>query len=1079
MNVACPHCTQPLEIADEWAGQAVDCPSCQQALTVPAAPAMAVSQVAPNPQGARRSFSAKPPRRGGGGFGKFLLLVIILVGAGSGYLMVHFKESLPQVWNRQTDGVKKSAETPQPMATPTYPPASTSGPETASESMPPPSEASPRMPAPSVAEEPAASPVGPVAWLLEHKERAPKEVVLQRPATLALCENGRRIGSVTVAARTKVQVMGFTKETVSVRVGYAAGEIPVDATNLRVLAKAEQEKGTPSQAASAVQPEQAPQQVSPQQLAPLRVATTLPALRFAHPSIPLTVDDLAAIKANLDKQPWKRGYELLAANGHSQLTYEMQGPFETVTRNPDLNRWVWMSDMEAVYNLALMWYFTGDNAYAQKSHDILLAWATTQKSMGGQESGLMLGDYAYRYAGGADILRGTWPGWTAADTTTVSNYFLNVLWPGTSAWTNVPGPANKGSLNMQAGIAIAVFCHDTAKFNRVIDQYRAYPGSGLLNALPIGQMGETGRDSGHLYGGLLSMAFISEVAWKQGIDLYSELDNRLLAVAEYYARNTLALDNPFVPFGSVDALYWVNANGPYTANRAAFYLIQNAYKNRRGIPTPWIDRKLKEQHVDGNNFLYAKTADVTTATPLAESVRPAVSLASSGLTLTTLGDNSEGSSCSYANGVWTLSGLGNGVWQSAGGSDDCQFAYKQMRGDCAMVAKVTSFTNPGTQAGKCGLMLRDNLSATISKRGLVDVSWDSSGSTAIECRQDGWKENWAGSYFSVRSYTSPLGLPYWLKIERRGTLINTYSSLDGTSWSAMVSADYPNLPSTLYIGLFLCSGYTAPVTATFANVAFTGGSGGLVTTPDAPASVFADASDKAITVRWLPSFGATAYDLLRSTTSGSGYTAIASDLSTARTSYVDTAAAAGTIYYYVVRAKNSAGTSGNSPQFYGSLLPRAMVNLALSGTSTASFNEDSEMEGSAKAFDFDPGTKWFGYDSPEGWIQYDFGRDNAQVVKRYTINSADVADRDPKSWTFLGSQDGSNWTTLDSQSNQSFVTRMGMNTYEIGNTTAFRYYRLDITANNGATGVAVAELGLWGDGVHAIPFSKSLEHGKP
>ena len=35
------------------------------------------------------------------------------------------------------------------------------------------------------------------------------------------------------------------------------------------------------------------------------------------------------------------------------------------------------------------------------------------------------------------------------------------------------------------------------------------------------------------------MAFISEIAWNQGVDLYSELDNRILACGEYYARNTL------------------------------------------------------------------------------------------------------------------------------------------------------------------------------------------------------------------------------------------------------------------------------------------------------------------------------------------------------------------------------------------------------------------------------------------------------------------------------------------------------------------------------------------------------------
>ena len=906
--------------------------------------------------------------------------------------------------------------------------------------------------------------IDPLAWVVEHKEQAPKEITLLRPATLSVSIDGRVIGSVTVPLGAKVQVRGFTAEMADVRVGNATGQVPIAATNLRALAKAEQEKADSNPAAFAVPPQQVP---------PVRPTTKIPTPRFTHPGIPLSAADLAAIKANLGKQPWKRGYELLAADGHSQLTYKMQGPFATVTRNPDLNRWTWESDMEAIYDLALMWYFTGKSAYAQKSHDILLAWAKTQTSMGGQESGLDLGDFAYRYAGGADILRATWPRWTAADTTTVKKYFENVLWPGTSAWTDVPGEASKGLLNLQAGIAIAAFCDDTAKFNHVIDQYRTYPGAGLVNTLPTGETGEAGRDAGHLFDCILGMAFISEVTWKQGVDLYSELDNRLLPCGEYYARNTSGLlDNPFIPYGTVDATYYVNAAGPYTANRSGLYLIQNAYKNRLGLPTPWIDRKLQEQPVDGNNFMYAKTADVTTATPLAASVRPEVSLASSGLTLKTLGNNSAGSSSSYANGVWTLSGLGNGVWNDVGGSDDCQFAYKKMTGDCAMVARVTSFTNSGAQAGKCGLMLRDNLSATVSKRGFVDVSWDSSGANAAECRQDGWKDNWGGSYFAQRSNPLPPSLPYWLKIERTGNQITGYISPDGTSWAPLVSPYYDKLPSTVYIGLFLCSGNATSVTATFANVAFTGGSGGLVMAPAAPASVFADASDKAITVRWLPSFGATAYDLLRSTTSGSGYTVLASDLSTARTSYVDTTAAAGTTYYYVARAKNSVGISGNSPEFHGSLLPAPMVNLALSGTSTASFNQDSEMEGSAKAFDSDPGTKWFGYNSPAGWIQYDFGANKAQVVKRYTINSADVAERDPKSWTFLGSQDGSTWTTLDSRSNQSFITRMGINIYDIGNTTAYRYYRLDITASNGAPGVAISELGLWGNTGRTLPHIK-------
>jgi hypothetical protein len=150
-------------------------------------------------------------------------------------------------------------------------------------------------------------------------------------------------------------------------------------------------------------------------------AMASPARAFTHPCIPTTRAELDTIKANLNKQPWKNGYALLAADGKSQLGYVMQGPFAQVGRTPDVNLWPWRNDMQAAWNLARMWYFTGNAAYAQKAHDILLAWANTQTSFSGQEIDLTLGDYAHVYGGAASILRGTWPGWTAADTTAVQN----------------------------------------------------------------------------------------------------------------------------------------------------------------------------------------------------------------------------------------------------------------------------------------------------------------------------------------------------------------------------------------------------------------------------------------------------------------------------------------------------------------------------------------------------------------------------------------------------------------------------------------------------------------------------------
>lgn len=788
-------------------------------------------------------------------------------------------------------------------------------------------------------------------------------------------------------------------------------------------------------------------------------AMSISARAYTHPCIPNTREELDTIKANLDKEPWKRGYALLADDARSKLTYKMAGPFANVSRRGrhDQNLHAWRMDMTAVYHLARMWYFTGNEDYAKRAREILIAWATTHTSFTGNESGLDLGDYAVCYGGGASILRGTWPGWTAADTTTVQNYFSNTLWPASLASGNVLGPCNKGDIYMESGIAIAAFCDDTAKFNQIINLYRTFHGCGLMNTLATGQLGETGRDAGHSYGTLNALAFVAEVAWKQGVDLYSEWDNRLLACGEYYARNTFTTDNPYVPYGTIDWPWLKNAAGPYTAQRSGFYLLQNAYKNRKNLPTPWIDRKLEEQPVDGFNFMFAKTADSTTATPTPASF-PTVSLASNGLTLTTLGNQTAGRSATYSNGVWTMTGLGKSVWSDK--DDDCQFACKEMTGDCAMVAKVTSNQYPSREA-RAGLMIRDNLTATVGQRAWIGVV--SAPTMLMQSHMRGWTENWGGGGYDDRSHDWPPGLPYWIKIERRGKQITTFASLDGTSWAALNCTYYGNLPSTLYLGLFVCSGTTTTNTATFENVAFTGGTGGLMTTPAAPAALFATASSKSITLRWLPSFGAAAYDLLRSTKSDGSYTAIASNLTNATTSYVDTTVNADTTYYYVARAKNSAGTSGDSPKFGASLLPAPLVNLASGGIATASFNGDSAREGADKAFDRDPGSKWFGYKAPTGWIQYDFGADNAQVVKRYTINCADVSERDPKSWSLLGSPDGSTWTTLDSQSDQSFGIRMQMKTCSLANTTAYRFYRLQITASSGAPGVAIGELGLWGE----------------
>nr|WP_321408453.1 discoidin domain-containing protein [uncultured Carboxylicivirga sp.] len=106
-------------------------------------------------------------------------------------------------------------------------------------------------------------------------------------------------------------------------------------------------------------------------------------------------------------------------------------------------------------------------------------------------------------------------------------------------------------------------------------------------------------------------------------------------------------------------------------------------------------------------------------------------------------------------------------------------------------------------------------------------------------------------------------------------------------------------------------------------------------------------------------------------------------------------------------------------------------------------------EGSQKLIDDNIGTKFLIFNYHTGfWVQQNFT--DGQVVNRYTITSAnDASGRDPKTWTLEGSNDGIGWTQLDSRSNQVFGSRYQTNEYIIDNDVAYKYYRMNITENNG------------------------------
>ena len=111
--------------------------------------------------------------------------------------------------------------------------------------------------------------------------------------------------------------------------------------------------------------------------------------------------------------------------------------------------------------------------------------------------------------------------------------------------------------------------------------------------------------------------------------------------------------------------------------------------------------------------------------------------------------------------------------------------------------------------------------------------------------------------------------------------------------------------------------------------------------------------------------------------------------------------------------------------------------------------------GSAKANDGVTSTTWID-PSPTTWLQYVYLIPSK--FNTYTITTGTNATRDPKSWTIQASTNGTTWVTLNTQTNQSFATRSKAYKYSFTNETLYKYYKIDITANNGDANTEIAEL---------------------
>lgn len=158
------------------------------------------------------------------------------------------------------------------------------------------------------------------------------------------------------------------------------------------------------------------------------------------------------------------------------------------------------------------------------------------------------------------------------------------------------------------------------------------------------------------------------------------------------------------------------------------------------------------------------------------------------------------------------------------------------------------------------------------------------------------------------------------------------------------------------------------------------------------------------------------------------------------------------------------GTGQNTLVFKENCVPVMEANNTPS-VHTASASTELSGFPAYLAFDENAQTKWTTNSVTTGWIKFDFGIFMSPKIQKYAITAPfNSATEAPKTWTLEGSNTGAfsgEQTTIDSQSNITDWTAGMRKEFEFSNANTYRYYRLNVSANNGhASYLSVARLEL-------------------
>ncbi|MBX2927129.1 MAG: T9SS type A sorting domain-containing protein [Saprospiraceae bacterium] len=170
----------------------------------------------------------------------------------------------------------------------------------------------------------------------------------------------------------------------------------------------------------------------------------------------------------------------------------------------------------------------------------------------------------------------------------------------------------------------------------------------------------------------------------------------------------------------------------------------------------------------------------------------------------------DGNSIAYnpVNGVWTATST-NCFYGPGFTSDATAFAQRTLCGDGSITAQVTDIS--GTALGWAGVVMRESNAAGAKKAQLM------TNLSTLSRREFRTTTNGAANPQQFPSQSR-----YWLRIVRAGSQFSMYVSPNGLAWYFVGAQNIP-MNACIQVGL-VTTNYqqTSTVTATFANVGFTG-----------------------------------------------------------------------------------------------------------------------------------------------------------------------------------------------------------------------------------------------------------------